>query len=120
MAGQHEETTSEQFAQRLKVAAEINTKLAALMADGVPPEDERVLNLLTGHHEWVTQYLKRDKSTYIALGKKYISDDRFEGVYKEYGPGLANYMGLGIIAYAEARLTDNLDDDVDPASFHNQ
>lgn len=118
--GGQEQTTSEKFEERLIAAANINKKIAALMADGVDPTDDRVLEELKAHHRWVIEYLRRDKKTYTLLGNRYISDDRFEGVYREYAEGLAAYMGTGIIAYAEKFLTDDLpEDEIDPSQHQN-
>lgn len=120
MAGQHEETTTEQFAARLKTAVDVNQKMAAFMKDGVPADSEEVLDVMAEHHGWVVEYLRRDQKTYLLLANKYRTDSRFDGIYSEYGDGLAKYMGDAAEAYALARLTDDVEDEVTPDDFNNQ
>lgn len=121
MAGQHEETTTEQFAARLRTAVDVNKKMAEFMENGTPADSEEVLDVMSEHHGWVTEYLRRDQKTYMLLAKKYRTDNRFAGIYDEYRDGLALYMGDAIEAYALARLTDDIPEDEEtPDDFNNQ
>ncbi len=110
MSKRPEETTSEQFERRLIVAIDVNKKMAAFMADGVPVDSEDVLDVMSDHHDWATEYLKKDRTTYLRLAHKCRTDDRFEGIYGQYAAGLSQYMADAIEAYANARLTDDIED----------
>jgi hypothetical protein len=102
-----EETTTEQFARRLVLAAEINQKLAALKAAGTSHESEEVQDLIAKHHSWAIEFIPKDRTTYIKLANKYRNDDRFDGLYNQYAEGLARYMGDAIEVYANSKLTDD-------------
>lgn len=101
-----EETTTEQFARRLVLATEINTKLAAAMAAGTSHESEEVLELISKHHSWAVEFIPKDKGTYLKLASRYRTDDRFEGLYNQYAQGLAKYMADAMEAYAHAHLEE--------------
>jgi uncharacterized membrane-anchored protein YjiN (DUF445 family) len=120
MSKRPDETTSEQFERRLVVAAETNKKLVEFMKAGVPASSEEVLDVVANHHDWTTEFIRRDQSTYLKLANKYRTDDRFEGLYKSYADGLAAYLADAIEAYALARLTDDIEDEIDPSEFQNK
>ena len=88
--------------QRETVA--ISTELAAAMADGAAPGDERVQALVARHFAWVAQFWTPTAATYAALGNGYVDDARFTAYYDAYAPGLTPYLARAMSIYAQATL----------------
>ena len=83
----------------------ISTGLAAAMADGAGPGDDRVQALATRHYAWVAAFWTPSAATYAGLGQMYLDDTRFTAYYDAYAPGLAAYLARAMTIYAETNLT---------------
>lgn len=81
-----------------------NRALAELMAEGVDPGDDRVLDLVARHFEWVTIFWTPDADAYRSLGEMYVSDERFTRHYDSTAPGLAAYLCSAMAVYSERRM----------------
>ncbi|GAA5164879.1 MULTISPECIES: MerR family transcriptional regulator [Amycolatopsis] len=85
--------------------SEATAKLAELAKAGVPVDDERVLDAVAGHYEWIKNHWTPDAESYTGLGRAYAEDERFRRQYEAVHPGFAEYLRDAIAAFAAARLT---------------
>ncbi|MQA09153.1 MAG: MerR family transcriptional regulator [Pseudonocardiaceae bacterium] len=85
-------------------ATEATERLAALMRDGVSPDDPRTIEATDAHYRWICHHWTPNKKAYQGLGQLYVDDARFTASIDEVASGLASYMRDAMTAYAEARL----------------
>jgi DNA-binding transcriptional MerR regulator len=85
---------------------EATAKLAELAKAGVPVDDERVLDAVAGHYEWIKNHWTPDASSYAGLGRTYAEDERFRVQYEAMHPGFADYLRDALAAFAADRLTE--------------
>ena len=86
--------------------ADTTTELAELAKAGVPVDDERVLDAVAGHYEWIKHHWTPNAESYTGLGRVYAEDERFRARYEAVHPGFADYLSAAIAAFAAARLTE--------------
>lgn len=79
-------------------------QLAGLMQQELSPDDERVQELIAGHHEWLSKFWTADREAYGGLAELYAHDDRFRDQIEAVAPGLADYLRDAMVVYAENRL----------------
>ena len=84
--------------------AAIGAGLAAAMADGAAPGDERVQALVARHHSQIAVFWRPTAQSYAGLGQMYVDDERFTANYDAYAPGLAVFLRDAIATYAATRL----------------
>ncbi|WP_236796299.1 TipAS antibiotic-recognition domain-containing protein [Amycolatopsis sp. GM8] len=85
--------------------AEATERLAELAKAGVPVGDERVLDAVAAHYEWIKNHWTPDAESYTGLGRVYAEDERFRRQYEAVQPGFADYLRDALAAFAAARLT---------------
>lgn len=93
--------------ERRAAQDEINSlhrAFSALAADGLAPDDPRVLAVTAEHYRWVCRSWTPDAEAYRGLGQLYVDAPDFAAVYDAVRPGLASYVRDATAAYAEARL----------------
>lgn len=86
--------------------ADATTKLAELAKAGVPVDNERVLDAVAGHYEWIKHHWTPNAESYTGLGRVYAEDERFRAQYEAVHPGFADYLRDALAAFAAARLTE--------------
>lgn len=85
--------------------ADATAKLAELAEAGVPVDDERVLDAVGAHYEWIKNHWTPDAESYAGLGRLYAEDERFRRQYEAVRPGFAEYLRDALAAFAAARLS---------------
>jgi DNA-binding transcriptional MerR regulator len=78
--------------------------LVALIDAGHEPGDAEVLDVLDGHHRWLSGFWTPDRESYTGLGNTYADDPRFRANFDKTDPRLAEFMRKAMAAYAQARL----------------
>jgi hypothetical protein len=84
--------------------ADVEQRLAALMHDGVPADDGRVLDVLDDHIAVVRRFWSPDATSYAGLGQMYVEHPEFHARYEAVASGLAEFLRDAMQAYAEQRL----------------
>jgi DNA-binding transcriptional MerR regulator len=80
------------------------TTLVGLIDAGHQPGDPEVLDVLDGHHQWLSGYWTPNAESYTGLGNTYADDPRFRANFDKTDPRLAEFMRAAMAAYAQARL----------------
>ena len=82
--------------------ARVHSGLAPLLAQGVPPDDDRVQELVDLHYRVNSLFWTANADAYRGLGQMYVEDERFHETIG--GASLAAYLRDAIAVYAERRL----------------
>ena len=82
----------------------IGEGLAACLADGLPPDDERTQGLVGRHFAQIATFWTPNRESYPGLGQLYAEAPDFRVQFDAVDPGLADYMRDAMTWYAEARL----------------
>lgn len=87
---------------RIRAAAEdLEARFAAALADGVPADSERAMDLAEEHRQQITgTYYDCPPEMHAALGRMYVEDERFAAHYDGRAPGLAQYVSTAVQANA--------------------
>jgi hypothetical protein len=64
-----------------------------------------VLDVLDGHHRWLTGFWTPNRESYTGLGNVYADDPRFREKFDRTDPRLAEFMRAAMAAYARERLS---------------
>ena len=73
----------------------------ALMAEDVPPEDPRAMDVAEQHRAHISRWFYDcPVEIHAGLGQMYIADVRFQKNIDKHGEGLAAYMAAAIAANA--------------------
>ncbi len=88
--------------QRFKdEAEEINTAIAALIDEGVAPDDARAMDAVERARLQIDQWFYPcSREMHANLGEMYIADPRFTATYEKIRPGMARWMRDAIAANA--------------------
>jgi DNA-binding transcriptional MerR regulator len=79
----------------------IEAGLAALLAEGVPAEDPRAMDLAEQHRLQIDRWFYPcSHEMHAGLGDMYVADERFAAHYDERAAGLAGYVRDAILANA--------------------
>ena len=78
----------------------LETDLAAALADGVAPTDERALELAERHRRGIERFYDVSYAMHRGLGEMYVADARFTRHYDDRAPGLAAWLRDAIVANA--------------------
>jgi len=71
----------------------LNTDIAALMDEDVPPDDPRAMDAAERHRLLIDHWFYPcPLETHVALGRTYMADPRFAATYEAIHPGMARYM----------------------------
>lgn len=77
----------------------INQGLAALLAEGAPPDDPRAVALAEDHRAMITRWFYPcAPEVHVALAEMYVADERFRRTYEDVAPGLAHYVHDAVLA----------------------
>lgn len=79
----------------------IGEGLAACLAEGLAPDDERTQALVARHHAQIATFWTPNRESYRGLGQMYVDDERFTATYDAFAPGLAVYLRDAIAVWAE-------------------
>lgn len=85
--------------------AAIGARLIPLIDADVPPDDERVLEVMADHYAIVDRFWTPDAEQYAGLGELYVDSPDFRARYDAEHPRMAEYLRDAMAAYAIARLT---------------
>lgn len=79
----------------------VTAALAALLDEGVSPEDPRAMDLAEEHRLQIDRrFYPCSREMHVGLGEMYVADARFAANYDKVRPGLARYMRDAIVANA--------------------
>lgn len=79
----------------------VTAALAALLDEGVSPEDPRAMDLAEEHRLQIDRrFYPCSREMHVGLGEMYVADARFAANYDKIRPGLARYMRDAIAANA--------------------
>lgn len=80
--------------ERFKAESEeINDAIAALMDQGVAPDDPRALAAIEKFRLQIDEWFYPcSRAMHAELGKMYIADARFTATYEKIRPGMARYV----------------------------
>ncbi|RYV50131.1 MerR family transcriptional regulator [Pengzhenrongella frigida] len=92
-------------AEHHRETAAIGTGLAAAMADGATPDDDRVQALVARHFAQIVVFWTPTAAAYAGLGQMYVDDERFTSTYDAFAPGLAVYLRDAMAVYARVNLS---------------
>ncbi len=89
--------------QRFKTESEeITLAIAALMDEGVSPDDERAMEAVERHRVQIDHWFYPcSHQMHRNLGEMYVADPRFTATYERIRPGMAEYVRDAIAANAE-------------------
>ena len=79
----------------------IGEGLAACLAEGLAPDDERTQGLVARHFAQIATFWTPNRKSYRGLGQMYVDDERFTATYDAFAPGLAVYLRDAIDVWAE-------------------
>jgi hypothetical protein len=98
-----EQSTAEQFEQRLETAKHVNQTLAQCLKDARPADDDLVQETIGLHYAWMKEItIHGGKAIYKLLAKTMRSDERYSRIYDNYyTEGLTEYMAEAIDVYAD-------------------
>lgn len=104
-----DQTTAEQFAQRLETAKEVNQTLAQCLKDGLAADNELVQQTIAKHYEWMKEITIHGGPTiYRLLAKHMRNDERYSRIYDEYyAEGLTEFMAAAIDIFSETLTEDD-------------
>jgi DNA-binding transcriptional MerR regulator len=79
----------------------VEAGLAALLAEGVPPEDPRAMDLAEAHRRHIDEWFYPcSYEMHVRLSDMYVADERFTAHYDDRAPGLAAYVRDAIVTNA--------------------
>ena len=90
---------------RIRAEAEaLEARFAAALAEGVPADSARAMDLAEEHRQQITgTYYDCPPEMHAALGRMYVEDERFAAHYDRIAPGLAQYVSTAVQANAARR-----------------
>ena len=77
---------------------EVHSRMAALLAEGVPVDDPRVQEVVAKHHALTSLFWTPNAEAYRNLGQMYVDDERFTRTIG--GPEVAAYLRDAMARYA--------------------
>ena len=88
---------------RFKAASEaVNAAIAALMDEGVAPDDPRATDAVEQHRLLIDEWFYPcPVEMHEQLGRMYVEDARFSATYESIRPGMAEYVRDAIAANAQ-------------------
>jgi MerR family transcriptional regulator, thiopeptide resistance regulator len=93
---------------RIKAEGEdVERRLAAAMADGVPADSAAAMDLAEEHRQQISRnFYDCSPEMHAGLGRMYVEDERFTAHYEQIAPGLAQYVSAAVQANAARRSGD--------------
>jgi DNA-binding transcriptional MerR regulator len=93
--------TKDDWIEVRKETEAVNAGLAALMAEGVPADDARAMDLAEQHRVNIDKrFYPVSQEMHVGLAEMYMADPRFAANYEKVHTGLAQYMHDAILANA--------------------
>ena len=81
--------------------ADLETRFAAALRNGVPPDAEPAMDLAEEHRQQISRnFYDCSPDVHLALGRMYVEDARFTAHYEQLAPGLAQYVSSAVQANA--------------------
>jgi len=80
------------------------TALVELIDAGRAPADAEVQDVISNHHQWITQHWTPNRESYTGLGDLYADDPRFRSNFDKTDPRLAEFLRAAMAEYARTRL----------------
>ncbi len=96
--------SDEQFRQVERDGAETERRLLALLRDGVPVDDPKVVGVLDDDLAAQRRLLVLDRDGYARLGEAFAAVPELRAHLDAQDPRLAEYMRDAMVAYAATRL----------------
>jgi DNA-binding transcriptional MerR regulator len=90
-----------------RIQADLSTRdqeYAALLDDGIAPDDPRTQAVTAEHYRWVCQFWTPDADAFAGLGDLYVDHPDFAARYDAVRPGLAAYVRDAMATYAITTL----------------
>jgi MerR family transcriptional regulator, thiopeptide resistance regulator len=90
---------------RIKAEGEdVERRLAAALADGVPADSAAAMDLAEEHRQQISRnFYDCPPEMHAGLGRMYVEDERFTAHYEQIAPGLAQYVSAAVQANAARR-----------------
>ncbi|MDX6721407.1 MAG: hypothetical protein QOJ63_3661 [Solirubrobacteraceae bacterium] len=76
----------------------------AVSLDGAQPEDDRTQALIEKHFEIASRFYTPTREAYIGMAMLYSEDAAMKDFHNAYHPGMAEFLGLAMRAFAGRRL----------------
>ncbi len=96
---------AEDWARVQAESEQVEARLAALMAAGVPSDDAAAMDAAEAHRLVIDRWFYPcSHEMHAGLGDMYVADERFEAHYDQRAPGLATYLRDAILANANRAL----------------
>lgn len=95
------------IAHRMAELADIEGEIVLALQGGVSADDVALDKVVARHHNWVSQWWKKqpDQAAYVGLSQMYQSHSDFVARYEALAPGLADYLAKAMVAYAHRHLS---------------
>ncbi len=95
------------IAQRMAELADIEGEIVLALQGGVSAESDDLDTIIGRHHNWVSQWWKKqpDQAAYIGLSQMYESHPDFVARYEALAPGLTAYLAKAMVAFAHRQLS---------------
>ncbi|GGM73508.1 HTH-type transcriptional regulator SkgA [Longimycelium tulufanense] len=74
-------------------------------AEGASVDDRRTLDAVDEHYRWLCRAWTPNRESYTGLGRLYAEYPDFRSQFEDLRPGLADFVGDAMAAYARARLS---------------
>lgn len=65
------------------------------------PADPQVQEQIARHHRWIENFYPCSAQVYRGLGEMYATNDEFRAFYDKYVEGLADFMQMAMVFYAD-------------------
>lgn len=93
--------TKDDWKRQQAETGEWAARYAALMAQGVPAEDARAMDLAEEHRQHITGwFFDCTYEIHKGLGEMYVADERFTAYYEKIRPGMARHLREAITGNA--------------------
>jgi MerR family transcriptional regulator, thiopeptide resistance regulator len=96
--------TKDDYRDVAREGVELARRFADFKQQGLPVDDERVLEAVQDHYDGVCKFWTPNAAAYRGLGEMYVADQRFRDYYDKHGAGTAEFVRDAIGVYADRRL----------------
>ena len=96
--------TAEQNQQFTQQFSEITEAMADQMANGAAATDDAVQLLIARHYEFVSQFWKPNRQSYVSLAMSYILPSPYRDSYESVCEGLGKFHYDAIVAWSATNL----------------
>lgn len=85
----------------LEESKRITVAIAEEMKKGSVPESAAVQELIAKHYNWLRAFYEPNLELYRGLAEMYVADPRFKANYERVAEGLAEFLSVAMLRYAE-------------------